>query len=253
MAVNRVTTGIDSLDELLQGGLPENSITLVSGPAGAGKSLLAMQYLYKNALKKKKGAYFSFEENTDDLQIEAAQIGVDFKKTPESVEFFKMSPFDYDQITTDLKKTLSKKKIKTAVIDSISTLASFSNHYDTSLPDVLNDEKQEIQLQPQMRLEGDAAVKAMLFDLVKIFKESGVTVWWLSELPQQSNYYSRDTESEFLADGVILLENNAIGQKVNRLLSVKKMRKTKHITTPNTMEITENGITLKSPSQMFKA
>jgi len=247
MAVNRVTTGIDSLDELLQGGLPENSVTLLSGPAGSGKSLFGMQFLHKNALKRNTGAYFSFEEDVSDLKTEAAQIGVDFRKVGDSVEFYKMSPFDYDQIISDMEKTLSKKKIKVAVLDSISTLASFSNHYTTSMPDVLNDK--EVQLRPEMKLQGEAAIKAMLFDLLSVFKKAGVTAIWLSELPKESIYYSRDTESEFLADGVIVLNRIPVRNNTMRLLSIEKMRKTSHSLTRYPMEISDKGIQLLSPEK----
>ena len=44
--LERVKTGIDSLDSMIEGGLPKSSITLVSGPPGSGKSILCFQFLY---------------------------------------------------------------------------------------------------------------------------------------------------------------------------------------------------------------
>jgi circadian clock protein KaiC len=43
--INRVNTGINKLDTLLSGGLPSNSITLVSGAPGSGKTILCFHYL----------------------------------------------------------------------------------------------------------------------------------------------------------------------------------------------------------------
>jgi len=43
----RITTGIGRLDELLSGGLPANSITLVSGTPGSGKSIMCFHYLWE--------------------------------------------------------------------------------------------------------------------------------------------------------------------------------------------------------------
>ena len=41
----RITTGISGVDEMIEGGLPAGSVTIVSGPPGVGKSTFAMQYL----------------------------------------------------------------------------------------------------------------------------------------------------------------------------------------------------------------
>ena len=46
MQLERVKTGIYGLDELIEGGLPKDSITLVSGNSGTGKTTLSLQYLY---------------------------------------------------------------------------------------------------------------------------------------------------------------------------------------------------------------
>ena len=46
-SINRISTGINRLDELLNGGLPSNSITLVSGSPGSGKTILCYHYLWE--------------------------------------------------------------------------------------------------------------------------------------------------------------------------------------------------------------
>ena len=45
--ITRVKTGINGLDELIEGGFPEKSITLVSGSPGAGKSIMCFQFIYQ--------------------------------------------------------------------------------------------------------------------------------------------------------------------------------------------------------------
>ncbi|MCK5112548.1 MAG: AAA family ATPase, partial [Thermoplasmatales archaeon] len=45
--IERVKTGISGLDDLISGGLPKDTITLVSGPPGSGKTILCCQFLYK--------------------------------------------------------------------------------------------------------------------------------------------------------------------------------------------------------------
>ncbi|MBI2862392.1 MAG: hypothetical protein HYX89_06210 [Chloroflexi bacterium] len=50
-------TGIVGLDELLGGGIPEGSWTLVSGPSGSGKTVLGMQFIWEGLQRKEKVAY----------------------------------------------------------------------------------------------------------------------------------------------------------------------------------------------------
>jgi circadian clock protein KaiC len=66
--MRRVKTGIDGLDQLTQGGLPAETVTLVSGPAGSGKSLLCLQFACAGALSENEPAlYISLEESAESL------------------------------------------------------------------------------------------------------------------------------------------------------------------------------------------
>jgi KaiC/GvpD/RAD55 family RecA-like ATPase len=66
--MRRVKTGIDGLDQLTQGGLPAETITLVSGPAGSGKSLLCLQFSCAGAISEDEPAlYVSLEESAESL------------------------------------------------------------------------------------------------------------------------------------------------------------------------------------------
>jgi circadian clock protein KaiC len=66
--MRRVKTGIDGLDQLTLGGLPAETITLVSGPAGSGKSLLCLQFACAGAVSEDEPAlYVSLEESAESL------------------------------------------------------------------------------------------------------------------------------------------------------------------------------------------
>jgi len=74
--VELTKTGIDGLDEILNGGIVRNSTTLVSGNPGAGKSVLGLQYIYNGVeMFDEKGIYLSFEEDEEDLREAAESIG----------------------------------------------------------------------------------------------------------------------------------------------------------------------------------
>src|SRR6056297_802201 len=86
-------TGIDGLDDILNGGIVNNSTTLVSGNPGAGKSILGLQYIY-NGVEQfgEKGIFLSFEENEQDLQEAAESIG--FENWQEHVESGDIKVYD---------------------------------------------------------------------------------------------------------------------------------------------------------------
>jgi circadian clock protein KaiC len=55
----RLASGVPALDRLLHGGLPAKAITLIVGPPGSGKTMLAQQYLFENATRERPGLYLS--------------------------------------------------------------------------------------------------------------------------------------------------------------------------------------------------
>ena len=82
---DRVKTGIEGLDVLSKGGFPRNSVNLVSGPAGSGKTLLATQFFFNGARDNgDAGLYIVLEENREVLD-EAKRLGKPFVLPVDSV------------------------------------------------------------------------------------------------------------------------------------------------------------------------
>ncbi len=77
-------------------------------------------------------------------------------------------------------------------------------------------------------------------------KEIGCTSILISELPKESVWLSRDTISEFLTDGVIILKSVEAAGEVKNLLKVEKMRSTKIEKKSNIYSIGGNGFEVKS-------
>jgi len=63
----RVTTGIKKLDAVLSGGFPENSLVLLSGGPGTGKTLLGLKFILEGAKKGEKCCYITLNESRDEL------------------------------------------------------------------------------------------------------------------------------------------------------------------------------------------
>ncbi|MCP4764516.1 MAG: AAA family ATPase, partial [archaeon] len=81
MEIDRVKTGISGLDDLIEGGFPRNSITLVAGSSGTGKTTMCLQYLYNGVIKyNEPGMYIGLGENVERIKASAMRFGMDLEK-----------------------------------------------------------------------------------------------------------------------------------------------------------------------------
>jgi len=126
----RVSTGIKKLDALIDGGYIKNSVTLITGGAGTGKTIFAIQFLVDGITKHNEaGMYITFEEKKEKLYNDMLKFGWDLKK------FEKQGKLTYLQYTPEqvqqevikrggiLDAMIPETKIKRLVIDSITSFA----------------------------------------------------------------------------------------------------------------------------------
>ena len=74
-ALQKLSSGVDGLDELLRGGLPENRVTMVAGSSGTGKTLFALQAACHWAHAGKRVVFVSTEEAEEDLLATGELLG----------------------------------------------------------------------------------------------------------------------------------------------------------------------------------
>ena len=122
----KTKTGIEGFDSLIEGGIPESSITLITGTPGTGKTIFGLEFLYRGALMGEKGLYISFEEPKENLKLQAKQFGWDFDKFEREGKIV----IDYipsrtitNSVLEAIVPAILKDDIKRVVIDSVSTLA----------------------------------------------------------------------------------------------------------------------------------
>lgn len=210
----RVKTLISGFDKLCEGGLIKNSVNLVSGAAGTGKSIFAMQFLYNGIMQGDKGLYISFEENLEDLKRDALIFGWDFDRLERErkCRFTFMQPYELRNFEAQLLAEISKVGAKRVVIDSTSSFG--------------------------MALDSDHEVRKQLFSLASILKKMDCVSLLISEIIEQDKV-SRFGVEEFVADAVITLH---YGKNASRNLHIVKMRRTNHEQGPVPFSITKAGI-----------
>jgi len=238
---SRVSTGINELDGLLNGGFPSGSITLVSGTPGTGKTIVCFQYIGAGIKNGENCLYLTSDETVPNLLNEAEKFGFNFKSAVES-EQLKLIYLDIDRqnIHKELEEEIKTGKYDRVAIDSLSPL--------TETPIwMVNDGKEVIPSSNSMTtntfpIESIQATRVHLRRLISILKEDECTSMVTTEIPEGSRDLSRDSISEFLVDGILVLDLDTTMDR--RKLTIRKMRGTKHTLKPHNIEISEHGIKL---------
>lgn len=97
----KASTGIQGLDEITQGGFPRARPTLICGSAGAGKTLLAMEFMIRGATEyNEPGVFMAFEETAPELIQNVRSLG-----------------FDLDELIKDKKVVVDFVRIERSEID----------------------------------------------------------------------------------------------------------------------------------------
>jgi KaiC/GvpD/RAD55 family RecA-like ATPase len=235
--IERVKTGIKGLDEILSGGLPKESITLVSGPPGSGKTIFCYQFIAKGIQEGKKCLYLTLDKKIEGLLLQAQELGIDFQPAIESglVKFLFLN-INKKLIYESMVNEILSGNYDRVVLDSITPLSEMpiyiNNPEFTSEADNIDHEEMSAGNFPIRRLH--------LHYIMNALETSRSTSVVTSELPSGSSNYSRDGLSEFLADGVIIFSLDPTMDR--RKLAVMKMRSTKHTLKPQNIEIGKGGI-----------
>jgi KaiC/GvpD/RAD55 family RecA-like ATPase len=224
----RVRTGIPGLDNIMDGGFIENTITVLSGPAGSGKSLLAMQYLYNGAKAfNEPGIFITLEEGSESVKATMNSHGMDIDAFISTGKIFLIdlgepeedgrssSKVNGFRSIMDLLRNLIKlSKAKRIVIDSVSAVGAF----------YVNREE----------------FRRSLINFVRFLKSNHITAVLITE--STSDTKTRFEVEEFIADTFIMLGLKEVEGKLSRSLIVRKMRHTWHDTTSHPFTITTRGI-----------
>jgi circadian clock protein KaiC len=225
----KTPTGISGLDEVTGGGLPKGRSTLVCGPAGCGKTLIAMEFLVRGITEfNEPGVFMAFEESIDDLRSNVASLGFDLAQLERDGDLMldhvtlvhsdmqETGDWDLEGLFMRLGAAIDAVGAKRVVIDTIETL--FGAFTNTSI----------------LRSE-----LARLFDFLK---ERGVTSVITGERGDGS--LTRHGIEEYVSDCVIVLDHRVTEQTSIRRLRILKYRGSFHGTNEYPFLIGESGISV---------
>ena len=227
--IQKCITGIDGLDQITEGGLPEGRATLVCGPAGSGKTVLAMEFLVRGATEfNEPGVFMAFEETEEELGQNVASMGFDLpglcarKKLAvdhvlvDRSEIAECGDYDLAGLFIRLESAIKAIGAKRVVLDTLESLFS-----------------------------GFANVNILRAELRRLFgwlKSKGITAVITAEKGEGS--LTREGIEEYVADCVILLDHRVENQTSTRLLRVVKYRGSKHGTNEYPFLIGSSGLSV---------
>ncbi len=231
--VRLVKTGIEGLDELLGGGFDEGSVILLAGPHGSGKTILAAQFIYNGVVKcNEVGIYISFSESKSDFFRNMLRLGMDFSRLEKEGKFRFIDALNVldrralDLVFSHILEELSAIDFKRMVVDSLTAIERIID------PGELR-----------------AFITATIIGICKINKITGLLIG--DVIPESPN--GVNSEVSFMADAVLVLEAQRLGEVTQRFLRVEKVRGRRTTYSKVEYVITDRGIVMHTPVRSLAA
>jgi len=227
--LRKCPTGIQGLDEITGGGLPQGRPTLICGKAGCGKTLMAMEFLVRGALQyDEPGIFMSFEESAAELTQNVASLGWDLEALiadqkiaidyvhVERSQIEEIGEYDLEALLIRLGYAIDSLKAQRVVLDTIEVLFG--------------------------GLSNEALIRSELRRLFLWLKTKGVTGIITSE--SGDHKLTRHGLEEYVSDCVIRLDQRVSDELSTRRLHIVKYRGSRHGSNEYPFLIEEDGISV---------
>ncbi|MFP4627257.1 MAG: ATPase domain-containing protein [Natronomonas sp.] len=225
----QLASGIDGLDDLLEGGLERGTVTIISGPSGVGKTTTATEFLHSAAVSENGGLGYLFEESIETFTHRAETFGIpvtdlrdEGSLTIEEINPLALSPEEFARLVKSQVETQSATLV---LIDGI-------EGYKTSI-------------------KGDDSgvdLQARLHALTRYLTNMNVSVILIDErhevtgLPQPTG-----STISYLADNLIFQQYVELDGQLQRIVGVLKKRVSGFENGPRRFTITGDGIEVGDP------
>jgi circadian clock protein KaiC len=225
-----IPTGIAPFDALMGGGVDSGSSTLIMGPSGTGKSLIAITFALSAIKRGEQAALFVFDEELGLLFDRMRRLGIDlqdFKERGqlriEQIDAAELSPGEFSHL---VRTTVDEERIKTVVIDSL-------NGYQAAMTE-------------------EKSVVLHIHELLQYLNRQGTATFLTMAQHGLVGNMSTPTDVTYIADTVILLRYFEATGHVRRAISCIKKRTGSHEATIREYRIGAGGLTVDEPLTQFQ-
>jgi len=225
-----VASGILALDALLDGGPLRGTSTLITGPAGTGKTTLALQYVDAACRRGERAVLYEFDERAGTLISRCTKQGIDLEShlaagtlVIKQVDPAELSPGEFD---ATVRHEVEAQGARMIVIDSLTG-------YTLSMP-----EEQQVMLQ--------------LHELLSYLNQQGIVTFLVNtQSGLVGGMQGNGVNVSFLSDAVLLLRFFEAGGRMRKALSVIKNRGGGHEDAIREIRIGDKGIRIGEPLTQF--
>ena len=225
-----VKSGVSELDALLGGGLDRGTSTLLMGPAGSGKSSIALQYALAAARRGEHAAYFTFDEGIEVLLARARALGMDPSEHIEQgrihvqqIDPAELSPGEFTSI---VRREAERAGTRMLVIDSLNGF---------------------LQAMPEERF-----LITQLHELLSFLRQRGVLTLLLMAQHGFVGSMEVPIDVSYLADTLLLTRFFEAKGRVRKALSIVKKRSGAHENTIREFNLSSAGLRLGEPLTGFQ-
>ncbi len=225
-----IASGVTALDTLLGGGPDRGTSTLLMGPAGSGKSTVAVQYAVAAAARGDHAVIFAFDESKATLAARTESLGIRFKHGADAgqVKVHQIDPAELSpgEFAYRVRQAVDDDHARVVVLDSL-------NGYMNAMPD-------------------ENYLTAQLHELLMYLGRKGVTTLMVTA---QHGLVGANMQSpvdaSYLADSVILFRYFEHAGRVKKAISVMKKRSGAHEESIRELSMDSRGIHLSEPLTQF--
>ncbi|WP_227353581.1 KaiC domain-containing protein [Haladaptatus salinisoli] len=232
--IPRVDVGIEGLDGMIQGGVPERTLMVAIGNAGTGKTTFGLQFLDRALSRGENAVYITLEESRERILDSATEKGWPYDRYVEDglLAVVDVDPIEManslSSIQSELPELVRDFGATRLVLDSVSLL--------------------------EMMYEDRATRRNEIYDFTRSLKEAGVTTMLTSEASDDNPYASRHGIIEYLTDAVFVLQyvRGADDFRETRLaIEIQKIRDANHSREIKPYDITNEGISVYQQANLF--
>jgi len=217
--INKLPTGVQGLDEIVGGGLPEFSFNIIAGAPGSGKTTLAHQFVFANATIERPALYFTVlgESAIKMLRYQQQYTFFDPTMLPDSIRFINLSQVvlekDLGAVLEQITKEVEKSNPAVVVVDSFRTMVR--------------------------KPESDMDLQSFIQRLALFLASWQATTFLIGEYAEDE---LRDNPIFTVADGLFWLRQAAERNSIVRKLQIIKLRGQNSVPGLHTFRITDAGV-----------
>jgi KaiC domain protein len=234
--IKRVVTNVPGLDEILNGGIPERNVVLLSGGPGTGKTILSQQFLWNGLQMGEAGIYVALEEHPVQIRQNMAQFGWNVKPFEDKGLFALVDAF-----TAGIGRA---KEYEKYVVTDLGDIGELIDVLSQAIKE-MNAKRVVVDSVTSLYIDKPSVARGIILKLKRVLAGLGCTTFFVSQISVGERGFG-GPGVEHGVDGIIRLDLDEVNGELKRSLIVWKMRGTSHSMKRHPFEITDKGIVVKS-------